>query len=166
MNLILLENSASTQVLAANSAAAIHLKNVLKVTAGTTFWCGEKDGKRGIATVEKIHGNGEISLKISWEKAVPAEMKLPPIRLLVGLSRPQTMKKIFASAAELGCEEIAIFVSENSDRAYEKSKIFERGNAEIFEIFKKSAEQTCSTFFPKFRFFKTLEEALESEISE
>lgn len=159
MNLILLESSETRQVLPAENPAAAHLRNVLKAHTGTTFWCGVENGARGIATVTRCDNAGNFELSVAWEKEAPAERFSPPIRLLVGLSRPQTMKKVLASAGEIGCREIAVFVSNNGDPAYAQSSLWRDGNPEIHGILKKAAEQTCTTFLPRVRLFKNLREA-------
>lgn len=159
MNLLLLETNAPRQKFAAGTPQAKHLRDVLKARPGTTFWCGAENGARGIATVESLSADGEIAFSIAWEKGVPADAFTPPISLLIGLSRPQTMKKIFAAAGEIGCREIRIFVSENGDPAYAQSSLWRGGNDEIRGILRKAAEQTCTTFLPRVRFFSTLAEA-------
>lgn len=159
MNLILLNSSATRQTLAADTLAAKHLSGVLKARAGTTFWCGTENAARGLATVERIEADGAVSFSVAWEQGVPAESFSPPIRLLVGLSRPQTMKKVFATASEIGCREISVFVSQNGDPAYAKSTLWRDGDDEIRAILKKSAEQTCTTFLPQVRLFDSLDAA-------
>ena len=162
MNLILLPSSETTQTLAAGTPAAMHLMRVLKARVGTTFWCGAENAARGMATIETISPSGDITFSVAWEQGVPAESFSPPIRLLVGLSRPQTMKKVFATASEIGCREIDVFISQNGDPAYAQSTLWRDGNAEIKEILKKSAEQTCTTLLPRVCFFHSLADALSA----
>lgn len=157
MNLILLPDE-TTRLVPATDAAFTHLTQVLHARAGTVFWCGVKNGSRGLATVEKVLPEG-LAIRVDWEKSL-AENLLPPITLLVGLSRPQTMKKILASAAELGLEKIVVFVSQNSDPSYAQSSLWRGGNAEAESLFAKAAEQTCCTAFPRLVFEKSLESAL------
>lgn len=159
MNLILLSSSEERQTLAAETPAAKHLLGVLKARAGTTFWCGAENAARGLATIEAISPEGAVTFSVSWERNVPAESFSPPIRVLVGLSRPQTMKKVFAAAGEIGCREICVFISQNGDPSYAQSSLWRDGNDEIPAILRKAAEQTCTTFLPTVRFFPSLAEA-------
>ena len=159
MNLILLNSTESFQRLEAGTPAAKHLIGVLKARVGTTFWCGAENAARGLATIAQIDADGSLAFAVDWETDVPAEAFSPPIRLLVGLSRPQTMKKVFATASEIGCREIAVFVSQNGDPAYAQSSLWRDGNDEIRAILIKSAEQTCTTFLPQVRLFPSLEAA-------
>ena len=159
MNLILLGGTETRQSFAAGTPQAAHLLGVLKAVPGATFWCGAENGPRGLATVEKISARGDVEFCVEWEKIPPPA--LPPLCLLVGMSRPQTMKKIFASASELGCAEIRVFVSERGDPAYAQSSLWSDGFPEIRAILRKSAEQTCTTHLPEIRVFKTLSDALE-----
>lgn len=165
MNLVLLPSAETRQTLAAGTPAAKHLRDVLKAQVGTTFWCGAENAARGLATVEAVSPDGSITFSVQWEQGISPESFSPPIRLLVGLSRPQTMKKVFAAASEIGCREICVFISQNGDPAYAQSTLWRDGNDEIQGILKKSAEQTCTTFLPHVRLFKSLAEACrESEI--
>lgn len=157
MNLILLSSSDSTQTLVAGTPAATHLLGVLKARVGSTFWCGAENAARGLATIEAISPQGDVAFSVVWEQGVPAESFSPPIRLFVGLSRPQTMKKVFAAASEIGCREICVFVSQNGDPSYAQSSLWRDGNDEIQTILKKSAEQTCTTFLPRVKLFQSLE---------
>lgn len=159
MNLILLNSTESSQRLEAGTPAAKHLLGVLKARVGTTFWCGAENAARGLATITQIDADGSLAFAVDWETGVSAETFSPPIRLLVGLSRPQTMKKVFATASEIGCREIAVFVSQNGDPAYAQSSLWRDGNDEIRAILIKSAEQTCTTFLPQIRLFPSLETA-------
>lgn len=162
MNLILLNSASDRQNLSAETPAAKHLRDVLKAKPGTRFWCGYENGARGIATIHAIDAAGNIDFFVEWEEEKSAETFSPPLRLLVGLSRPQTMKKVLAVASEIGCREINVFISQNGDPAYAQSSLWRDGNAEISAILKKSAEQTCTTALPQVRLFKNLNEACEN----
>ena len=140
MNLVLLE-SADARVFRAGTPQAEHLLRVLKVSAGSSFWCGVKNGARGIASVSEVSPSGDVAFSVAWEK--PADSpRLPPVRLLVGLSRPQTMKKVFAAAAEIGCARIDVFRSEKGDPAYAESSLWRRGDGTLASILEKAAEQS------------------------
>ena len=135
MNLVLLE-SADARVFRAGTPQAEHLLRVLKVSAGSSFWCGVKNGARGIASVSEVSPAGDVAFSVAWEK--PADSpRLPPVRLLVGLSRPQTMKKVFAAAAEIGCARIDVFRSEKGDPAYAESSLWRRGDGTLASILEK-----------------------------
>lgn len=153
MNLVLLD-SPDTRYLLAGTPSAAHLLRVLKISVGGSFWCGVKNGLRGLATVSTVSASGDIGFDVVWEKG--DLLRLPPVRLLVGLSRPQTMKKIFAVASEIGCSRIDVFRSEKGDPAYAESSIWKSGDETLFEILKKSAEQTCVPAIPEFALHESL----------
>ena len=160
MNLVLLE-SADARVFRAGTPQAEHLLRVLKVSAGSSFWCGVKNGARGIASVSEVSPAGDVAFSVAWEK--PADSpRLPPVRLLVGLSRPQTMKKVFAAAAEIGCARIDVFRSEKGDPAYAESSLWRRGDGTLASILEKAAEQTCVPALPDFALHASLAAALEA----
>lgn len=158
MNLALLER-AETRVFRAGTPAAEHLSRVLKISLGGTFWCGVKNGARGLATVREISPAGDVAFSVEWENAAAAPA-LPPVRLLVGLSRPQTMKKIFAAAGEIGCSRIDVFRGEKGDPAYAESSLWKAGDGTLAEILEKCAEQTCVPALPEFRLHRSLAEFL------
>lgn len=160
MNLVLLPD-AGTRVFAAGTPAAEHLTRVLKISRGGAFWCGVKNGARGLATVREISPAGDVAFSVAWEDA-PA-LRLPPVRLLVGLSRPQTMKKVFAAAGEIGCARIDVFRSEKGDPAYAESSIWKPGDRTLEEIFEKTAEQTCVPALPEFALHASLADFLRVE---
>ncbi|MBE6401468.1 MAG: 16S rRNA (uracil(1498)-N(3))-methyltransferase [Verrucomicrobia bacterium] len=160
MNLVLLGGADATHF-PAGTPQAEHLLRVLKIAVGETFWCGVKNGVRGLATVLAISPDGAISFSVEWEKGVV--FSPPPVRILVGLSRPQTMKKIFAAASEIGCSRIDVFRSGKGDPAYAESSLWKPGDSTLADILKKSAEQTCVPVLPEFRFFASLKDFIESE---
>ncbi len=158
MNLVLLASEAE-ETLRAGTHAAEHLLRVLKVGVGSVFWCGAKNGARGLATVREISPDGDVRFSVAWERE--ARAALPPVRLIVGLSRPQTMKKVFAAAAEIGCSRIAVFRSEKGDPAYAESSLWKSGDDTLPGILEKAAEQTCVPALPEFALSASLAEALE-----
>jgi len=160
MNLILI-SSPETRSFPAGTPAATHLLDTLHATIGSTFWCGVKNGKRGLATITEISLHGDIAFSVAWEKS--AQRSLPPVNLLVGLSRPQTMKKIFAVASEIGCHRIDVFSSEKSDPAYAQSSLWKSDDATLREILEKSAEQTCVPAIPEFSKFASLKDFFEKK---
>lgn len=158
MNLVLLGN-AQTRSLAAGTPAAVHIAQTLKLARGETFWCGVKNGARGLATIREIAPDGAILFSVEWEKSPPPA--LPPIALLVGLSRPQTMKKVFALASELGCARIDVFRSEKGDPAYAQSAIWKNSDRTLDEILEKSAAQTAVPAVPAFALHASLADFLK-----
>lgn len=155
MNLVLLKSEGEMRF-EAGSPAAEHLTRVLKVGCGSTFWCGVKNGRRGLATISDIAPDGSIAFSVAWENA--KGLTLPPVRLLVGLSRPQTMKKIFACASEIGCARIDVFRSGKGDPAYAESSLWKIGDTTLSGILQKSAEQTCVPAVPEFSLWRSLED--------
>lgn len=159
MNLVLLDSETVSE-LPAGTPAAEHLLRVLKVSSGSVFWCGAKNGPRGLATVREISPAGDVRFSVVWER--DARAALPPVRLVVGLSRPQTMKKVFAAAAEIGCARIDVFRSEKGDPAYAESSLWKSGDSALSGVLEKAAEQTCVPALPEFALSASLAEALDA----
>ncbi len=61
---------------------------------------------------------------------VAAAPKRLPIRVLVGLSRPQTVKKVLQLATQIGIEELLFFEAESSQKSYASAEIWKEENLE------------------------------------
>src|SRR5437879_3101186 len=99
MNLILFEHSETNSPLPRSDSRAAHILDVLRRKVGDTIDTGLVDGPRGKATLTAIN-DVSLVLTIAWETQPPPP--LAPIALIVGLPRPQTVRKILHAATELG----------------------------------------------------------------
>lgn len=123
MNLILFDVAELTRPLPADDARARHLRDVLRRGPGGEFDCGVIDGARGRARIERIDTAG-VHLAFTWGEDPPP---LPPVRLLIGLPRPQTARKILNEVAALGAAELCFFATDKGEPSYAASTLWTTG---------------------------------------
>lgn len=136
---------------------ARHLRTVLRLRPGDPVFVGVANGPRGRATIVSDEAAG-VHLDVTWEADIES---LQPIRLLVGLPRPQTAKRLLFEAACLGVESLTFFGAERGEPSYAESKLWTAGEWE--RALWLGAEQAFATRIPTVARFDTLPEALVAE---
>ncbi len=81
---------------------------------GDNLVCGELNGLIGGADILAA-SHHEIVAKVSLTKTAPARI---PAELIVGLSRPQTVKKVLHFAASAGLHTVRLVRCEGSEKSY------------------------------------------------
>lgn len=143
MNLILFERTETLVPLPLNDRRAIHIREVLRRTPGDSFDCGIIEGPRGKARVEREE-NGRLHLSFAWLEEPPCT---EPITMLVGLCRPQTVRKILREVTSLGVAKLVFFQSDRGEPSYASSSLWQ-GN-EVHRHLVSGAEQAFCTRLPK-----------------
>jgi 16S rRNA (uracil1498-N3)-methyltransferase len=156
MNIILFEISETTVPLPRGDPRAEHITKTLRREAGDTFDAGIIDGPRGKGTVEAVT-DGHLDLSFEWGDEPPP---LDPITLLVGLSRPQTMRKILQEATTLSVSAMRFVTTGRGESSYARSKVWTTGEWRRHVI--AGAEQAFSTRLPKVTHGDSLETAIRS----
>ncbi|HAK44475.1 MAG TPA: 16S rRNA methyltransferase [Spirochaeta sp.] len=160
MNLILFEPEElepdMTITLKAGDIRAVHLKKILKAETGTSFEAGILNGMQGKASITDI-SEKIISLRFSAE-AEP--VGLHPLTLLLGLSRPPTVKKVLKEATALGIERFVLCGTENGERSYIQSSALK--DEKIREVLIEGVQQAVCTQLPEVRVEHSLRCAIES----
>jgi len=156
MNLMLLEAVAGEAVLLPDDPRARHVRDVLKMKAGDRFDVGAIDGPRGRATIVSDDSRG-MALRFEWLENPPPPI---PVALVVGMSRPQTMRKVLRAAPEFGVEKIVVARCVRSEAGYAESSLGKDG--EWRNILHQGAEQSFTTHIPTVEHFDSLESAIES----
>jgi len=123
MNIILFEESELDRVLPPGDERAVHVLKVLRRKLGDSFDVGVIDGPRGKATLEGVTDAG-LELSFKWGEVEPS---LLLIDLVVGLSRPQTMRKILNEATTLGVRSIRFVETDRGEPSYGESKVWTTG---------------------------------------
>lgn len=154
MNMILFEADEVEVPLAKADPRGAHVLKVLRREAGDEFDVGLIDGPKGKATLVEI-GAEVLTLSFVWGEDEPA---LYPIDLIVGLSRPQTNRKILGEATTLGVSSIRFITTNRGEPSYAESKLWTSGEWRRHLV--AGAAQAFSTRLPKVRFGISLEEAL------
>jgi RsmE family RNA methyltransferase len=157
LNLILFEPSETQQPLARDDPRAVHILDVLRRQIGDSCDVGLIDGPRGKAQLLEISETG-LQLAFTWSLPPPA---LDPIRLIVGLARPQTARKILQDTTTIGVAEICFVRTERSEPSYAQSTLWRSGEWRRHLI--AGAEQAFATQLPAVRWDQSLLEAIEEK---
>ncbi|EDY84215.1 conserved hypothetical protein TIGR00046 [Verrucomicrobiia bacterium DG1235] len=135
---------------------ANHVVKVLRRGVGDTFDAGMIDGPKGKARVLGISDEG-IELGFEWGVEEP---ELLAIDLIVGLSRPQTMRKILNEATTLGVRSIRFVVTDRGEPSYAGSKLWSTGEWRRHVV--AGVAQAFTTRMPEVSWGMSLEEAMEA----
>lgn len=155
MNIVLFEAGELDRVLPLGDPRAEHVLRVLRRREGESFDVGLIDGPKGKATLTQATKDG-LRLAFDWGVEEPP---LLPIDLVVGLSRPQTNRKILNEATTLGVRSIRFARTERGEPSYLESKLWSTGEWRRHLV--AGAAQAFSTRLPEVKFGQSLEEALQ-----
>ncbi len=155
MNLILFEKSFETTRLEAKDPRAEHIFKVLRARVGTKVFVGFVNGLRARAEVMLVEADGAISLKVIGTEPAPCPL---PIRLLLGLPRPHTAKRILFEAASIGVHELHFFEAERGEPSYAQSSLWTTD--EWKERLRLGTEQSFGTHVPEVGMHTDLQSAI------
>lgn len=126
MNSLILKN---TSGIIEDKLILEHIHNTLKLQIGDEVRCTVLDQGRTSAKVILLD---EKKCQLSLGNIIPGENQW--FDLIVGLSRPQTTKKILEHATTFGAKSFHFFKAALSEKSYLDSKIFENNTYEEFLI--------------------------------
>ncbi|MEA9356763.1 RsmE family RNA methyltransferase [Bacteriovorax sp. PP10] len=122
MNSLILKNSDG---IITDSKIIAHMFETLKANPGDVFKCTILDQGLCLGTIESLT-KSECKLKLS--EISPAQPQW--FNLVVGISRPQTTKKVLEHATTFGAKKIHFFKAALSEKSYLDSKVFESAECE------------------------------------
>jgi 16S rRNA (uracil1498-N3)-methyltransferase len=155
VNLIMLDSQDTHGRLSGDDPRLEHARGVLRLRQGDQFFVGAPRGPIGKATVTKLLEN-LLEFSIDWNHC---EASNPlPVDLLIGLSRPQTMKKVLTEVTTLGVRCLHIVPTGKSDPAYSRSQLWQ--NDAWQRCLREGAEQGFHTWLPDVQQWESLEQAL------
>lgn len=155
MNIVLFEPNELSAPLKPDDPRTVHILKVLRRKCGDSFDAGLIDGPRGKATLQTIDPAG-ITLSFSWGDPPPP---LPPIKLLVGMPRPQTARKILQEATALGVADFQFALTARSEPSYADSSLWSSG--EWGRHLREGAAQAFCTRIPRLSHGSTLAACVE-----
>ena len=158
MNVILFDSDAAAQTLQRSDPRALHLLRVLKCSIGDLFDAGVTNGAMGKGSIRSI-AETEIEIDLSFDESPIA---LDDIRLIVGLPRPQTARKILRELSSLGASSLDFVLTEGSDRSYASSTLWTSGEWERHLV--SGAQQAFTTTIPEVSWGRSLEEIAGSAL--
>jgi 16S rRNA (uracil1498-N3)-methyltransferase len=121
---------------------ARHIIRVLKCGVGDSFDGGIAGGFRGKVRITAILDEG---LELEFALSTPPDTLLP-VTLIVGLCRPQTVRKVLREAGAIGVSRIVFVPTEKSESSYAHSKIWTNG--EVPACLLEGTGQAFSTAIP------------------
>lgn len=155
MNLILFDSPFETKRLEANDPRAQHIFKVLRARVGTKVFVGFVNGARARAEVTLVEADGAISLNVIGSEPAPRPL---PIRLLLGLPRPHTAKRILFEAASMGVHELHFFEAERGEPSYAQSSLWTTD--EWKDRLRLGTEQSFGTHVPEVGMHTDLQSAI------
>ena len=93
---------------------------MLRRQPGDTFDAGLINGPRGKATLVHVR-DAALELSFVWGEPPPP---LAPIRLIIGLPRPQTARDLLRESAALGVAALDFVSTEKSEPGYARSSLW------------------------------------------
>ena len=156
MNLILFEESFDRVRLEAADRRAQHICRVLRAEVGTRVFIGFVNGERARAEVASVE-DGAVELTVIATETAPLPL---PIRLLVGLPRPHTAKRILFEAGSLGVQSLHFCETERGEPSYVRSGLWT--SDEWRERLRLGVEQSFGTHLPEVSVFPDLQTAISA----
>ncbi|MFT5837090.1 MAG: 16S rRNA (uracil1498-N3)-methyltransferase [Candidatus Azotimanducaceae bacterium] len=155
MNLILFDKPFETKRLEGDDPRAQHISKVLRARVGTKVFVGFVNGMRARSEVILVEADGAISLKVVGTEPAPRPL---PIRLLLGLPRPHTAKRILFEAASMGVHELHFFEAERGEPSYAQSSLWTTD--EWKDRLRLGTEQSFGTHVPEVCMHTDLQSAI------
>ena len=156
MNIILFENHEVDTPFRRDDRRVVHILNVLRREVGDSTDVGLVNGPRGKAILRSLNEH-EVVFDFTWGEEPPA---LLPIDLIVGMSRPQTSRKILQEATSLGVRSIYFAATQRAEPSYASSKLWTTDEWE--RLVRAGIEQAFSTRVPTVKFGVSISDCIES----
>jgi len=158
MNVVLFEPGELDRPLRTDDPRAVHILTVLKRGLGESFDIGAIGGPRGKGW---ITSRDDQALTLGYRLDPDASQAAPaPVSLIVGLARPQTMRRILRDATTLGAGELLFPATERGEASYGASSLWTSGEYRRHLV--DGAAQAFVTHLPAVRLFDSLGDCLEA----
>ena len=156
MNLILLPKSVDEIEWDRSDPRFKHVIEVLRVEQGSVIDFAVENGPRGKGTIKDLNSQ---KIKISLQWSPPHAADFLPVCLLMGLSRPQTCRKVLEQATAMGVEEFHFFGAEKGEPSYASSTLWT--SDEWREKIRNGVEQAFASHVPRCEIHQNLTMALD-----
>ncbi|MES9856876.1 MAG: 16S rRNA (uracil(1498)-N(3))-methyltransferase [Sedimenticola sp.] len=137
---------------------AVHLQKVVKVEEGDRLRVGLINGDMGQALVSRADDEA-IELKPLLDTPSPAAT---PITLVLALSRPKMMRRIYRMVAELGIKELIVINTQKTEKSFWQSPVVD--HAYIQRYLLEGLEQAVDTAVPVVSFKRRFKPFVEDEL--
>ncbi|UER67279.1 16S rRNA (uracil(1498)-N(3))-methyltransferase [Borrelia sp. BU AG58] len=156
MNLMLISLQEFKNGIFLDDFRARHITEILNLENNEKF-------KFGIIEEEWIYSctyKEDTKLFFKESHKIAKSNKLKRIKVIIGLVRPITAKRIIKDLASIGVSEIIFFNASLSEKSYSCSKLFKEKKYEKYLI--EGAMQGGITYMPKIKILNNLTEALKN----
>jgi len=133
-----------------------HVTKVLRVVQGSVIDFAEENGPRGKGTIKDLNSQ-KINISLQWSPPHAADFL--PVCLLMGLSRPQTCRKVLEQATAMGVEEFHFFGAEKGEPSYASSTLWT--SDEWREKIRNGVEQAFASHVPRCEIHQNLTMAFD-----
>lgn len=154
MNIVLFEKNETGTRFERNDIRINHVTEILGRKEGDSFDAGIVNGKSGKAILSRVREKS-VELQFELDREEPP---LPPVDVIVGLSRPQTSRKILQEATTVGARSLTFVSTERGEPSYANSKLWKTGEWRRHVV--AGAAQAFSTRIPSVVFGISFEEAI------
>ncbi len=158
MNIILIEEG--ERHFSPLDERTIHIRKILHLKKGDTFKCGIINSFEGRATIEEDDESG-LSFSFHGEKDTSG---LYPVTLIVGQTRPISMRRILREAQSLGVGKIILPITDLGEKSYSSSSLYTSG--EYKKILIDGAMQSGFTGVSECVCVRSLSEALSFSMAD
>ena len=156
MNLILLPERVDEIEWDRSDPRFQHVTEVLRVEQGSVIDFAVENGPRGKGTIKDLNSQ-KIKISLQWSPQHAADFL--PVCLLMGLSRPQTCRKVLEQATAMGVEEFHFFGAEKGEPSYASSTLWT--SDEWREKIRNGVEQAFASHVPRCEIHQNLTLALD-----
>lgn len=156
VNIILFSPHEVELPLPRGDARARHILTVLRRQPGDQFDAGLIDGPRGKATLLAVAPD-ELRFRFAWGEPPPP---LAPLRLILGLPRPQTARDLLREGTALGVGAMDFVRTARGEASYAQSSLWTTG--EWRDLLVTGAAQAFCTRLPAVECGRSLDAAIRA----
>ncbi|ROS05748.1 RsmE family RNA methyltransferase [Sinobacterium caligoides] len=160
MNIILLheDDFISPTCVRLSDHRLTHILKVIRAKEGDTLKVGRLNGKLGSGLIEQLDSDS-CQLAVTLEQAPPPAT---PITLVLALSRPKMMRRIYRMAAEFGLKELYVINSYKTEKSFWQSPVVEADTVHRYLL--EGLEQCVDTVLPTVHFKPRFKPFVEDEL--
>ncbi len=162
MNVLILDTpqwlSATTAI--SSPRQTDHIRKILKRTVGDRLQVGQLNGDLGEGKIVEDKHTHFVIGDIALNKTAPATL---PITLILGMPRPQMLKRILQTVATMGVEHLCFLQTSRVEKSFWQSP--SASAQAIHEQLLIGLEQGVATQLPQVTCFKRFRPFIEDELS-
>ncbi|CAH0991396.1 hypothetical protein SIN8267_01500 [Sinobacterium norvegicum] len=136
-----------------------HINKVIRAQPGDRLRVGLINGKIGYGIINNVDKT-LCSLTVKLDQEPPPAT---PITLVLALSRPKMMRRIYRMAAEYGLKDIYIINSYKTEKSFWQSPVVEQQSVHKYLL--QGLEQSVDTVLPSVTFKKYFKPFIEDELA-